>query len=141
MSTSPSGAASAARPEGASNSVVQFLRSALDEAERVARDAPSDLDYAEWPFWIDVDYQSDADGAAAWRDANRPAHVLRVVQSHREILDRYETAIVARDAAVDTPLAGATRMALRIREEAVLSLLRIYRDVPGFDPDWIKERR
>jgi hypothetical protein len=55
-----------------------------------------------------------------------PAHVLRTIQAHRKIVERYETAVIARDAAVDTPLAGATRMALRLEREHLELVASIY---------------
>lgn len=55
-----------------------------------------------------------------------PAHALRTIQAHRKIIERYETAVIARDAAVDTPLAGATRMALRLEREHLELVASIY---------------
>lgn len=63
-------------------------------------------------------------------------HALRTIAAHRAILERYKTAIVSRDVAVGTLLAGATRMSLRIHEESARLIAAIYQDRPGFDPSW-----
>lgn len=63
---------------------------------------------------------------AAHIAAQDPPSVLRSVAAHRKVIEAYETAVVCRNAAVDTPLAGATRMALRIRAEHLDWVASIY---------------
>lgn len=68
-----------------------------------------------------------------------PARVLRDVAAHRRILQDYESALVSLEAAAGTVLAGATRLQLRLRREAVLAVASIYSDRPGYDPSWTVE--
>lgn len=108
--------------------LVERLRAALDEHERYGKSiegVPSGQVY-DGERWMDV----LVDGA----------HVLRTVQAHRKILDRYETALVARDAAVDTVLAGATRLSLRVHEETVRLIAAVYLPVPDTKEDTTDER-
>lgn len=72
-------------------------------------------------------------GNAEFMAAYGPDSVLRSVAAHRKIIERYEIAVIARDAAVDTPLAGATRMALRLARENVEIVASIY--FPEDTPD------
>jgi hypothetical protein len=82
---------------------------------------------------------------------NDPAHVLRTVAAHREILDRHQPRPY--EDGGDPP--DHDECSVCIREisfwmhEAyherypcpdVRALARVYRDTPGFDPEWIKER-
>ena len=69
------------------NDLVAFLRARLDEDEQAARDAPRELDSGEWPFWRDVDDESDADATDAYRDRFPPARVLREVKAKRQIVE------------------------------------------------------
>jgi hypothetical protein len=100
------------------------LRSALDEAERIAS-AVILNDHEPW--WTGDDLGAHVDEHdSAFIVANGPAVVLRTIQAHRKIVERYETAVVSRDAAVGTLLAGATRMSLRIHEETLQLIAAIY---------------
>jgi hypothetical protein len=73
-----------------SEDLIDWLRLQLDEDERVAREAPNVLDYAEWPFWVDVDDEHDHQATNAWRDHFKPARVLREVERNRRVLARHE---------------------------------------------------
>lgn len=119
--------------------LVEWLRAALDAEEQGALEAQRRQTTSKRMIGrrvVEVPIQPNP----LWRrSAWPPEKVLRTVQAHREILDRYETAIVSRDAAEGTALAGATRMSLRIRREAVLAIAAIYESRPGFDPSWIPE--
>jgi hypothetical protein len=110
-------------------SLVEWLRSALDEHERIAL-AAEDLQ----PAIIGAVKIGVRSKFMAFAHANGPAHVLRTVQAHREILDRhagtwhFDVIWMCRKCGnVAAPCAD------------VLSLLRIYRDHPGFDPSWLGE--
>lgn len=139
---------------------VEWLRDALDTHERIARAAdagprwsaraPSDgpvVDIGEEVAWSrEIDYavwrcEDEQDGCpdiargyvaeARHIAANDPAHVLRTVQAHREILDRHDHRGKWCLGAAPQPITGAC--------PDVRSLAAIYRDHPGFDPSWIGE--
>jgi len=97
--------------------LVERLRAVLAEQERRIdrRERDAELRAEPRERWEQHHY------AAAQR-----LERLRTIQAHREMVARLETARVARDAAVDTPLAGATRLVVRLNEENVRLLLRIY---------------
>lgn len=143
--------------------LVAFLRQQLDHDEQVALDARGDgpsrtgvwtlLDRRDHPagpnlrLVDDLGYEVtdswDVD-SAPWYSMphialHDPARVLRQVTAHRAILDAYETALVSRDVAEGTVLAGATRLSLRVRREAVGAVASIYSDRPGWDPSWTVE--
>lgn len=126
-------------PAESALSLVERLRAALDRAEEIARAVgqphwsedsafltdmviPLPSQVRARPGWIPMITPEDIRHMAA----NDPAHVLRSVAAHRKLLERYETAVIARDVAVDTPLAGATRMALRLAQETLEIVASIY---------------
>jgi hypothetical protein len=106
--------------------LVDRIRAEIDEREALAR-ATQEPDAAGW--WEPADLASGGyipREDAAYIAANGPDVALRTIQAHREMVTRLETALVARDAAVDTLLAGATRLVVRLNEENVRLLLPIY---------------
>lgn len=146
------GAASAARPEGASQlSVVDFLRAALDEHERIARAATAgpwrsgdftDLGAADVYAGAERVTVAYSEPCCSIEDAahialNDPAHALRTVQAHREILDLCSE-VLARSSPHYTVESCDEDDAI-LAEQTVLSLASIYQDRPGFDPDWLRE--
>jgi hypothetical protein len=118
--------------------LLAWLREQVDTDERLALAAAEVK-----PFYT----ISTADGEPATKGpyagplvhhiANHdPARALREVAAKRAILDDYDVAAVSVAAAVDTPLAGATRLQLRIRSEAVRAIAAIYVDRPGWREEW-----
>lgn len=114
--------------------LVEWLRAALDEAERTARH----IIYAA-PV-VPADLRAVV------------AHVLRTVQAHREILDRHAPRDVMNNDGVrvvgiecSSCIEGFDRYAEELERvdwpcPDVLSLAGIYREsFPGFDPSWIGE--
>lgn len=98
--------------------LVEQLRSALDEAERFAKTA-SGAPWEHKQYGVESEVWSHAGHRVALRPpthhgtggfntlgapdcrfvaANDPAHVLRTIQAHREVLRLYENAVAARDA-------------------------------------------
>lgn len=120
--------------------LVDRLRAALDVIEQVAKDAEQYSDgsgvwrvgqgggLASGSYLLLSPYSAQSLGSRALEhiSIHDPATVLRTIQAHRALLERYDTAIVARDAAEGTLLAGATRMSLRIHEENVRLVASIY---------------
>jgi hypothetical protein len=131
--------------------LIERLRAELDRLEAVAREATEgpwtyDGGVIEAPekayevrlhggitsvdrWYVVIDSSTgnavgDEDGR--FIAANDPGVVLRTIQAHRKVLERCEIALIARDAAVDTPLAGATRMALRLEREHLELVASIY---------------
>lgn len=145
------GAASAARPEGASKSdLVSWLRSVLDERERIARTvAERYIDQRDGtPYWplpsIEARYRQGYDaGITAGLDLIKTynaTHVLRIVQGHRAILRLYENALYAASTARVVPSQTIEdRAAVDVLDAAVRALASIYEDRPGFDPSWRAE--
>lgn len=88
--------------------LVERLRAALDERERACAKAVRALHPSVPAIVALVD------------------EVLRTIKAHRAILAAYETALVSHEVAAGTALAGATRMSLRIRKEAVDAVASIY---------------
>lgn len=135
--------------------LVEWLRGALNEHERIARTvAERYIDQrdgsAYWPLpSIEARFRQGYDsGITAGLDMIKlydAAHVLRTVQAHREILDRhgphptYGWCCKADQSIGSCGCVGGG-------DEAdwpcftVLTLAGIYRDsFPGFDPSWIGE--
>lgn len=100
--------------------LLSWLRSALDEHERIA------LAVDERGYLYDTEGCSDA--SIAHFEANDPAHVLRTVAAHREILGWV----------MDRQQPGST-----VGDDywfALVVIVGIYREShPGFDPSWIGE--
>lgn len=156
------GAASAARPEGASKSdLVSWLRSVLDEHEQIARAAIqgpwqtrataalADADHLS-PYVV---YGASPLGGdrivqvcmfeAAWQRhenaahmvANDPAHVLRTIAAHRAILGRHSP--TSAEPWVGPPLCRWCDIDSGPWPcPDVLDLAAIYQDRAGFDPSW-----
>lgn len=111
--------------------LVEWLRSALDERERIARAVAAGFGL-EMSNVVGIDL-------AAYLDANDPEHALRTVQAHREILDRH--APVGRTVILCTHCGDGPPPADSWPCPDVRSLAAIYQDqTPGFDPSWIEER-
>jgi hypothetical protein len=122
--------------------LVDRLRAELDRLEAIAHAAAQHAGTANWdanPYgnvlaadsagdrWMAVGpYAGDLRDTGVHIATHDPAYVLRTIQAHRKVLERYETALVCRDAAVDTPLAGATRIALRLEREHLELVASIY---------------
>lgn len=123
--------------------LVEWLRSALDEHEAWARAASRAYKYADVsdarPPTVEtwqsgnhdmphtyMDQVQEMDPAAAGHIIrNDPAHVLRTVQAHREILDWVQ----------DRQQPGST-----VGDDywfPLVAIARIYREHPGFDPSWL----
>jgi len=128
--------------------LVEWLRGALNEHERIARTvAGRYIDQrdgsAYWPLpSIEARFRQGYDsGITAGLDMIKlydAAHVLRTVQAHREILDAYAGASHGwvRFGGWESCSDGCAEEAMR---RAVLAIAAIYRDHPGFDPSWIGE--
>jgi len=129
--------------------LVEWLRGALNEHERIARTvAERYIDQrdgsAYWPLpSIEARFRQGYDsGITAGLDMIKlydAAHVLRTVQAHREILGSVLPELEAmeeRDEGEHGPYdPNRLPSVLLLR-----SLVSIYRDsFPGFDPSWIGE--
>jgi hypothetical protein len=137
--------------------IVAFLVARLDEDERIARaatDGPWTADSGSSRSIVgatgplprlaghvvcsvgayDRGVPSTADVEHILR--HDPARVLREVAAKRRRLERYSTSLVALAAAEGTLLAGATKISLRARREAVLDDAAVYSGHPDFAPGW-----
>lgn len=110
--------------ESAYPDLAAWLRAQLDVDEAIATAAAG-------PGYL-YDCDGMADESIAHITAFDPARALATVTAFRRIVEGYETALVARDVAVGTPLAGATRMSLRIHLGHVLAIAVIYNGRPGY---------
>jgi len=137
------------------NDLLAWLREQVDTDERLALSTHDTEPWSVEPFtpsepgalpassWV-VSGPDGEDGIAVVNGSYRaehiashdPARALREVAAKRAILDDYDVAAVSVAAAVDTPLAGATRLQLRIRSEAVRAIAAIYVDRPGWREEW-----
>lgn len=143
--------------------LVAWLRSILDEEERIARrvegrwtavsggygpEVRVDGDVA-WQREVNVqvwqcDDEDDGcpDAARGWMaEANHialhdPTRVLADVRVKRRILDRYETALDAVDVSAGTVLAGAAKLRHGAYEVVLKLLAEPYQDRPGFREEW-----
>lgn len=122
--------------------LVEWLRAALDETERLAQAVTS-------PDWTDV-YGAASATARPFVATRGPDFVLRTVQAHREILDRHSPRKVMNNDGVRV-IATECGYCTEGSDDLgsihadwpcpdVRSLARIYREsFPGFDPSWIGE--
>lgn len=114
-------------------SLPEWLRQQLDEDERIAEGAIRTW-CADWtPAGLQSLFDARVDAHIAEHD---PARVLRDVAADRQLVEHYETALVARDAAVGTPLAGATRMQLRLTERVLRVRAAAHSSRPGYRQEW-----
>lgn len=130
--------------------LLSWLRSAVDEHERIAlRAHPADIPWIRSQIVLTAEAGTDVfDALVAVAD---PAHVLRTVAAHREILDRHKPRNVMNNDGVRVIGVECSWCVIpndgyltTMREDwpcpDVRSLAAIYRDQhPGFAPSWIGE--
>lgn len=87
-------------------------------------------------FWERIWIRRDVRGLAAHVVAHDPARALRAAASVRRLIDRYEAAGDARDAARGTVLAGAARINRRAYGEALKFVAETWSDHRDFQPAW-----
>lgn len=76
--------------------LVEFLKSRLDEDEQAAKAAPWEFDNEEWPFWIEtpIEYERKREGTEGYRDRFTPARVLREIEAKRRLVFLHEPMVL-----------------------------------------------
>jgi len=118
------------------SNLAAWLNAQIDHDDLTRREA---LDHLLDGGRSGFDWSSLPDPVRVFVMTWTPGRAELEVAAYRRILRDYETALTSAEVAEGTPLAGATRLSLRLRREAVLAIASIYSDRPGFDPAWTVE--
>lgn len=112
------------------SALVAFVTSQLDEDAGAAQ-AVRPADWRDGDAWIEL-----AGEVADHARRHDPARVLAEVDAKRRIVAAYEAALTAVAVSEGTPLAGAAKLNLRAREDAVRCVALPYAARPGYRSEW-----